>query len=132
MTTTKERRRVAQDILEALEQLDRGELDQIARRVRRLRVAKPTTDALLREDELLKVIRRKKPRELRIRYGELIAKRQTDALTPDEYGELLRLSDQAEAFNVRWLEALAELSKIRNTTLPLLIHDLGIQVQSGA
>ncbi len=61
------------------------------------------------------------------RYDELIAKRQAETLTPDEYAELLRLSDQTEHMNAERLAALAALAQLRQTTLPHLMRDLGIE-----
>jgi len=37
-----------------------------------------------------------KPDDIQVRYDELIAKRQAETLTPDEYKELLRLTKQIE------------------------------------
>lgn len=127
MSATTERRQVAQELIAALEHLDQNELDQIARHVRRLRSAKPSSEPASREAELLRVIKRRKPRELRETYVELIAKRDNETLTSDEHEELLRLTDQAEAFNVRWLEAISALSKLRQVPVSTLIQELGNQ-----
>ena len=61
------------------------------------------------------------------RYHALIAKRQAETLTPDEQQELITLSDQIEAANMQRVEALAELARLRNTTLNALIQDLGLK-----
>src|SRR5256885_2256807 len=61
------------------------------------------------------------------RRSALIAKRQAETLTPDEQQELITLSDQIEAANVQRVEALAELARLRNTTLSALILDLGLK-----
>lgn len=61
------------------------------------------------------------------RYHTLVAKRQAETLTPEEQQELIALSDQIEAANVQRIEDLAELARLRNTTLNALIEDLGLK-----
>jgi 5-methylcytosine-specific restriction endonuclease McrA len=51
------------------------------------------------------------PAEVQRRYDELIAKRDTEALTSDEHAELLRLSQQAEAVDVLRVKALTDLAQ---------------------
>jgi hypothetical protein len=68
------------------------------------------------EEELLSIARRGKPFELRVRYPELKAKRRAETLEPGEYEELLRLTEEAEAFNVQWLAALTEFAHLRQAT----------------
>jgi hypothetical protein len=84
-------------------------------------------DQQKRAAALLEIIQQTKPDELRVRYPELIVKRRAETISSDEYEELFRLTEQAEAFNVRWLEALADLADLRHMTLPALMQDLGIQ-----
>lgn len=61
------------------------------------------------------------------RYDHLLAKRQAETLTPDELDELVALSDKLEAANVRRIKYLAELARLRNTTIGALIVELGIK-----
>jgi hypothetical protein len=61
------------------------------------------------------------------RYDQLVGKRQAETLTPEEIDELIALSDQIEAANVRRIKYLAGLSQLRNTTLSALIAELGIR-----
>ncbi len=60
------------------------------------------------------------------RYRALLAKRDTETLIASEQAELIALSDQIEAANVRRMQAVAELAQIRNTTLPALVTSLGL------
>jgi hypothetical protein len=78
------------------------------------------------ESELLLKINQEFPSELRKRYNELTAKRDAETLTPDEYDELLRLTDQIEMLQARRIEYLSELASIRKVSLPKLMDDLGI------
>ena len=61
------------------------------------------------------------------RYRQLIEKRQAEQLTAEEHVELTALSDRLERLNVRRLELLRELARLRNTTLPALMDQLGLQ-----
>jgi hypothetical protein len=58
------------------------------------------------ESKLLIKINQGVPEEIQVPYNELIAKRQSETLSPDEYDELLRLTDQVEkidAENIKYL-----------------------------
>jgi hypothetical protein len=61
------------------------------------------------------------------RYRQLIEKRRTEQLTAEEHDELIAFSDRLERLNVRRLELIRELARLRNTTLPILMDHLGLQ-----
>lgn len=61
------------------------------------------------------------------RYQELMVKRRAETLTPEEHEELLRLTDAAEATQAERVRHLAELARIRGTTLDALMEGLGLQ-----
>lgn len=67
------------------------------------------------------------PADLQQRFDELIAKREANTLTDDEYSELLRLIDQVEAVNVERIRYLAGLAKQRGVSLTDIMEQLGIQ-----
>jgi hypothetical protein len=60
------------------------------------------------------------------RYHELKARRDAATLTPEEHAELIALSDTIEAWNVRRLEFVAELARLRGVPFPLLVRQLGL------
>ncbi len=60
------------------------------------------------------------------RYDHLVGKRRAETLTAEEIDELIALSDQVETVNVRRIEYLAELARLRSTTVSALITELGI------
>lgn len=60
------------------------------------------------------------------RYRSLLAKRDNEILTTGEQTELIALSDQIEEANVRRMEAVAELARVRKTTVPALMENLGL------
>jgi hypothetical protein len=66
------------------------------------------------------------------RYHELKAKRDAATLTPEEHAELIVLSDAIEAWNVRRLELVAELARLREVPFPELVRQLGLIPASDA
>ena len=59
-------------------------------------------------------------------YRALLAKRDAQALNAQEQAELVALSDEIEAANVGRMKAVAELARLRKTTVPALVETLGI------
>jgi hypothetical protein len=84
------------------------------------------------EAELLQKINRSLSQIQWERYDQLVGKRQAETLTPEELDELMALSDQIETANVRRIKYLAELARLRNTTVSALIAELGIKPRSHA
>ncbi|MEK6284506.1 MAG: hypothetical protein AABO57_02055 [Acidobacteriota bacterium] len=72
------------------------------------------------------------PAELMARLCELEAKRDNSSLSEAEAEELLTLSDRAEQLHAERLEALADLAKLRGTTLTALMDQLGIRFPENA
>ncbi|PZV11782.1 MAG: hypothetical protein DCF22_13805 [Leptolyngbya sp.] len=59
-------------------------------------------------------------------YHRLIAKRQTETLTPEEHEQLIQLSDRLEKLNVVRIQALIQLAALRSQPLTALMQTLGI------
>jgi hypothetical protein len=68
------------------------------------------------------------PSDIQKLYNELIAKREAETLTVDEYQHLLRLTEQVEKMQAQRIEYLAELARIRGVSLTVLMKDLGIKM----
>lgn len=115
------------ELLKAAGQLSRTELDQFALQIIALRARRQAPSLPQTEAELLLKINQGLPLEVQKRYDELVAKRRAESLTPDEYDELLRLTDQIENLEARRIEYLAELARLRQTSLTELMEDLGIR-----
>ncbi|WP_424099047.1 STAS/SEC14 domain-containing protein [Moorena producens] len=77
---------------------------------------------------LLITINQGVPPEIQNRYDELIQKRRMEMLTPDQYSELLPLSDQVETIEAKRVEAMAELARLRQISLSTLMADLDIHL----
>lgn len=78
-------------------------------------------------EQLLLIINRAIPAHVQQRYDELITKRRATSLTPEEHAELLQLTDHVELLNAERVAALAELARLRQTTLAELLHRFGIK-----
>lgn len=114
-------------LLKAAEQLNAEELDDFTLGVLRLRAQRQTHGLPTAEAELIEKINQTLPDEMQQRFEELDAKRRAHALSLEEHAELLDLIEQAEAFNVRRIEALVALAQIRHTSLKVLMKKLGIK-----
>ncbi len=115
------------ELLKAVEQLSLPDLEQFVGQVLKLQAQRRVSTLSRNEAELLLKINQGIPANLQARCNELIAKRQAETLTPGEHKELIRLTSQFEELNTRRLEYLAELARLRQTSLPALMKDLGIQ-----
>ena len=114
-------------LLQAVELMPSEELDEFVERILLLHAQRSATHLKHTESELLLQINRGIPPELRERYEALSAKRQAETLNSEEYAELLRLTGQVEQLDAMRLTALAELARLRRTSLAELMQTLGIQ-----
>ncbi|NJN37443.1 MAG: STAS/SEC14 domain-containing protein [Nitrospiraceae bacterium] len=117
----------SRQLLKAVEQMPLPELEQFLEQVMALRTRHHAPGLSRRESELLAKINRGVPSELQARYDALIAKRRSDALSEAEYDELLRLTEKVETLDTERVKDLAALARLRKTTLPILMKDLGIK-----
>jgi uncharacterized protein (DUF1778 family) len=76
-----------------------------------------------RESELLQAINRSLSQVQWERYHDLVAQRQAETLTPEEQVELIAISDRIEEANAARIEYVAELARLRSTTLPALMKE---------
>ena len=115
------------DLLKAVGQLSKSELERFTSQVIALQAQKKAPSLPRSESELLLKINQGLPEKLKRRYEELIEKRRAETLSQKEYNELLRMTLEAEKFEAQRVECLAQLAKIRKTTLSDLIKSLGLQ-----
>ena len=86
-----------------------------------------SADPRKREAELLQQINLGISQEEWRRFFHLAERRDTEQLTPEEYQELLGLTNAIESANARRMEHLVELSILRKMPLDKLMEELGIQ-----
>ena len=116
----------AEQLVRAAAQLPFIEWERFLSRVCALRP--PHAERVLSHEEsaLLMKINQGVPVETQRRYDALIAKRRANSLTPEEYEELLRLTDDIEQFDATRITYLVELARLRDMPLPVLMNELGI------
>lgn len=113
-------------LLQAVEQLGESELQIFALDVNALVARRKVSNLPERESELLLKINQARSAETQQRYRELIAKREDETLTVDEYDELMLLGQKSEEYDTERVTSLAELAQLRRVTLTALMESLGI------
>lgn len=116
----------SEQLLQAVTQLSPRELTTFLKQATALRPPQAEYALSRRESELLLKINQGVPKPLSQRYHELIAKRRAETLTPDEYTELLTLTDQVELADAQRMENLAELARLRHQPLFVVMDELGL------
>ncbi len=86
----------SEELLKAVEQLSLPDLERLVSLVLALEAQRKALSLPLAEAELLLKINRDIPEATQKYYNELIARRQAEILTPDEYSQLLHLTEQIE------------------------------------
>jgi len=114
------------ELLRAAGQLEPAELERFTAGVLRLRAERQAAHLSADETRLLLLINQGLPEDVRLRYEELIAKRDAESLTPAEQSELLRLTDLAEQAEAQRIAALIDLAHLRKTALVDLMAQMGI------
>ena len=118
------------ELLGAVQQLSKSELDKFVSQVVNLRAKLQTPSLPKKEAVLLQKINQGIPLNLNDKYKKLIVKRQAENLTQEEYKELLLLSDKVEKIEAQRVENLAKLAKLRQVSISDLMNSLGIQAPS--
>jgi hypothetical protein len=127
MSTIQDETSVSSDeLLKAASRLNLSELEKLVASVIALQAQRRAPSLPKTEAELLLKINQGIPADLQKRYNELVAKRRATTLSPDEYEELLRLTDEVEKLQARRVKNLAELASLRKVSLSKLMDDLGI------
>lgn len=119
-----------EQLFKAVRQMPPKELEKLAAEVLALRARYRAPVLSETESELLLKINRGVPFDLQRRFDELTEKRREETLTPDEYDELLRLTEQVEKLDVERVEYLCKLADLRQISLSTLMNDLGIPRRS--
>jgi hypothetical protein len=116
----------SEQLLQAVTQLSPRELTKFLKQVATVRPPQAEHTLSRQESELLLKINQGVPEPVQQRYNELIAKRRAMTLTPDEYTELLNLTDQVELCDAQRMEYLAELARLRQQPLLVVMDELGL------
>ena len=114
-------------VLDGVAQLELPELERFASDVNSLVARRKAPYLPQRDARLLQKINRGIAPAVLQRYTELNAKLLDETLTQEEHGELLDLVDIIEKADSDRLKHLIELARLRNTTLDMLMDQLGIR-----
>ena len=117
-----------EQLLEAAKTLPFGELDQFIDELFTARAKRYAPVLPAEEAALLEEINRcgLSPSSWE-RFHELQARQEAETITEIERSEYLQLVEQLEELNVKRIEALAKLSKLRGVPLPELMESLGLK-----
>jgi hypothetical protein len=122
----------SEELLKAVAQLSLPDLERFVSQVILLQAQRKTSNLPQAEAELLLKINQGIPSDTQNYYDELITKREAETLTPDEHNQLLELTEQIEKLQAQRIEYLAELARLRKTSLTALMENLGIQMPAYA
>ncbi|MGE0129995.1 MAG: STAS/SEC14 domain-containing protein [Blastocatellales bacterium] len=116
-----------EQLLNAALQMPQSELEQFVTKLFTLKAKERAPVLSEREAELLDKIYQGLPAAMQQRLNELIEKRQSYTITPEELQELIELTNQVELFDAERLQHLIELAHLRNVPLHALIQQLGLK-----
>ena len=118
----------ADEIIAAVDGLSQRELERVYDHVLATQAGRRASHLSGEESSLLARINEGPPPDLGERLSLLRARREDGSITGDEYDELTCLTDQAEELHAGRMGALAELARLRGTSLTALMERLGIRL----
>ncbi|MGI8882738.1 MAG: hypothetical protein ACR2IA_00650 [Pyrinomonadaceae bacterium] len=117
-----------ENLLNAVAQMPDSEFDRFVEKAKKLRQKnQPKQSVSPTEATLIHKINTLYSAEKRQRYNHLYEKFQQENITPKEYKEVLKLSDEFEMLNAKRLEYLGKLAKLRGQSLRDVMKDLGMK-----
>ena len=117
----------AEQLFRAVERLPQQELETFVAQIVALRAQRSAPHLNQEETTLLLQINAGISPELQRRFNELVAKRQQETISPAELTELIQVTDEIEQRDAQRLAALIELAQHRQTTVTVLMDELGIR-----
>jgi hypothetical protein len=115
-----------EQLLTAVARMPTTELNTFVAQILKLRAQREAPQLSSDESALLLRINQPISTDRQQRYDALIAKRQTETLSPEEHTELVNLTDHIEEQEADRADALAELARLRDTTITEVMDNLGI------
>ncbi|MFQ5633168.1 MAG: STAS/SEC14 domain-containing protein [bacterium] len=115
------------ELVKAVKQMSLKELDRFVPQIIALLAERKAPYASAAESKLLMKINKGLPPKLKKKLDRLVAKRKAGTLKTDEQKELISLMHEVEEAQVRRIEALTGLAKLRGVSLDSLMDQLGIK-----
>ncbi|MEQ1747097.1 MAG: hypothetical protein ABMA02_16830 [Saprospiraceae bacterium] len=119
------------DFVRGATQMDTPDLEKLADQLNHILARRKTPHESEREVILVSKIYEALEFKDQGRYEALLAKLEDETISDAEYRELLALTQLAEAQNAVWLQAVADLAQIRNTTPRAVVKQLGLDKRFG-
>jgi len=113
----------SENLLKAVVNLPKNEFERLIANAKKLRRTLPEN----KEIRLIKKVNESVlPDAERVRFSELIEKRQSENISESELDELTALTERGEELNVKRLKYLVEIAAIRNKSLREVMLELEI------
>jgi len=116
-----------EELLKTVQQLNSNELEALMTQVTRVQAQRKAPSLPQDQSLLFQQINQSISPQLQEQYKILLAKRDSETLTSEEYQELLNLSAQIEELEVIRIEHITELAQLRQTSLTSLIQEFHLQ-----
>lgn len=116
-----------EQVLAAVRQMSLGDLEKVVGEAISARASKLVNRLPETEIRLLEKINAQWPPEQDRRFRQLREKFESSDTTPDEYREMLTLTEEREVFHAGRVKALSDLASARGVTLPEIMNQLGIR-----
>jgi len=114
-------------VLQGIALLDTNNLRVFADEVVQLVLKRTANDNEAKEWAIIYQIYTLIPQDKKARYDNLVPKLEMEQLSTDERQEFMELNEEMENFSVERLKLLIELAKIRKTSVPTVMLQLGLQ-----
>lgn len=112
-----------ENLLNAVVNLPKNEFERLIANAKKLRRTLPEN----KEIRLIKKVNESVLSDAeRVRFSELIEKRQSENISESEFDELSALTERGEELNVKRLKYLVEIAAIRNKSLREVMSELEI------
>ena len=102
--------------------LSSSQFEAFYHKLQKIRLQKTPNSIAKKEEKVLKKIHTPFAKKKNFRFNLLIAKRDTQSLSKEEYQELLELTEAFEKFELKRLKLLAKLADLRKISLPEVLN----------
>jgi hypothetical protein len=115
------------ELLSNAQRLDNQDFDEFVEKIQSIRAQRMSGAFTDEEHRLLEKISAGLPRHKQMRFDYLIARRDAQTLSSDEYQALLKLTEEIEKYELQRLKRIAKLADLRKITLPEVMQLFNLQ-----
>lgn len=110
------------ELLQNVQQLNAADFEEFLNKILAIRGRKALPKLSADETKLLEKIKTGLPRAEKQRLDYLIARRDLEEISPEEYQELLTLTELLESYELRRLQTMTQLADLQNMSLPEVLE----------